>query len=95
MTRAALQPAIRKRRNRGNDNRKATGIALGYETCVLIATFLTLGLMYAFLGTSEVPVTSIKNSVTFMSNYTTARANSISVSQFFGDGSLSELGATE
>lgn len=88
-------PAIRKRRNKGNDNQKAIRIALCYETHVLVATFLTLCLMYAFLGTSEVPVTTMRNSVNLMSNYTTARTNSISVSQYFGDGSISKLGTTE
>ena len=35
-------------------NGKACYVAAYWEMLVLIATFLTLGLMYAFLGTAEV-----------------------------------------
>ena len=37
------------------NNRQACSSAVFYEMMVLVATFLTLGLMYAFLGVAEVP----------------------------------------
>ena len=45
-------------RGKRTDNRQACCSAFFYEAMVLAATFLTLGLMYAFMGIAQVPYTS-------------------------------------
>jgi LMBR1 domain-containing protein 1 len=47
-------------RGKRTDNRQACCSAIFYESMVLVATFLTLGLMYAFMGVAQVPYTSYK-----------------------------------
>lgn len=80
-------PVVRKRRGKGNDNRRACMIAFGYETCLLACALLTLILMWKFLGTSQIPVTEYTATVSTLSQNTysvsTTTSSSPNVAAYF------------